>query len=86
MNLSEVYSMIQELEMIAGLPKTADFFTGELESTQREVMALNMSTHRARLSERLRALRERQAAWLRRETPPHPCRQRSSGTYDPLTE
>ena len=67
MNLHEVYSRIHELEIIAGLPETAEFFTGELESTQHEVMALNMSTHRRELTKRLTGIRERQGAWLKRQ-------------------
>ena len=47
MNLPEIYSRIHELETIAGLPETADIFTGELEDIQREVMALNLSTPEA---------------------------------------
>jgi hypothetical protein len=62
--LSKIYSRIHELEIIAGLPETADYFTEELEALLQEVEVLNMSTHRQKLSERLRALRERQGAFV----------------------
>jgi len=70
MNLPEIYSRIHELETIAGLPETADIFTGELESAQREVMTLNMSTHRRELLKLLAGLQTRQAAYLQGTPPP----------------